>query len=468
MATRNKYPKSLSDPRAVLALQKRTHVQMPENYFALSWEQIHELRSKLQKGNESILQIAEKESRDLNEEETLAFNTGMEFIDSLQEELNIRSAAGTKNPVDTSLDGQRLPAGLLNNSGDKKHNGPAAKKDYRNLFGASGDMGGFTSLDDFLNSLTNRLKDERMDRRTFLAKDGPSGGYSVPEYWTASIFDTGLESEIVRPRATVYPMDSEMLHIPAWDSMNHTNGTMFGGFTISYLGENQDATPVTGKLRQITLTSHKVGIYTEISREAQTSGVSLETQLRTKLTQAVSFLLDRDFLTGNGISKPLGVLNSPSKITVARATASQVNYQDVYTLYGRLAPECQANAVWVASHSVLPQLMNMQVGNELIFNPITTGGIAGPVPMSLFGKPLLFTEKVPALGTEGDLMLVDFSQYALGLRQEVVLDISNAPGWTRDVISLRCIVRIDGSSLWQSAITPLNGSDTLSWCVVLQ
>jgi HK97 family phage major capsid protein len=326
------------------------------------------------------------------------------------------------------------------------------------------DKAGFNSLDDFLTSLTLRLKDERLDRRTFLAKDGPSGGYSVPEYWAASIFDQGLESEIVRPRATIYPMESETLKIPAWDSMNHTNGTMFGGFTIAYLGENQDATPVTGALRQVNLTSHKVGIYTEISREAQTSGISLELQLKTKLTQAVSFLLDRDFLTGDGVAKPLGALNSPSKITVVRATANQVNYADVYGMYGRLAPQCQNNAVWVASHSVLPQLLNMQVGGELVF----VYGIATATPLTLFGRPILFTEKTSALGAAGDLMLVDFSQYAIGLRQEIQIDVSNAPGWTRDVTSLRCILRTDGLSLWQDPITPLNGGDTLSWCVVLQ
>jgi hypothetical protein len=92
-------------------------------------------------------------------------------------------------------------------------------------------------------------------------------------------------------------------------------------------------------------------------------------------------------------------------------------------------------------------------------------GVSVPVPATLFGKPILFTEKTPALGTAGDLILCDLSQYAIGLRQDVILDRSNAPGWTRDVESFRVILRADGASLWSNAVTPANGTNTLSWCM---
>lgn len=465
---RTKYPKLLLDPKAGLIFQKRTKVNVPQDYYRLQWADLHSLRSNCLKGVESVLAIAEKENRDLNDEEKLAFDLGTQAIDAINEEFSLREARGTKEAFDNTGPNepvQRAPVSYSHNV--EKTTGPAVRKDFRSMFrpNQSGlDKAGFNSFDDFLNSLTNRLKDERMDRRAFMVKDAPSGGYAVPEFWAGDIFDQGLEGEIVRPRAVVYPMDSEILHVPAWDNMNHTNGSVYGGFTISYLGENQDATPVTGSLRSVTLTSHKIGIYTEISREAISSGISLEAQLKAKLVSAVSFLLDRDFLTGSGIARPQGVLNDSSRINVARATANQVNYADIIGMYGRLAPQCQQRAIWVASHSVLPQLLNMTVASELVF----VNGIATSAPLTLFGRPILFTEKTSALGTAGDLMLVDLSHYAIGMRQEIVLDISNAPGWTRDVVSLRAIVRVDGVGLWKDPITPVNGGDTLSWCVVLQ
>jgi HK97 family phage major capsid protein len=94
-------------------------------------------------------------------------------------------------------------------------------------------------------------------------------------------------------------------------------------------------------------------------------------------------------------------------------------------------------------------------------------GVSGPVPMTLFGKPILFTEKTPTLGTKGDVMLVDFSQYAIGLRQEVIVDSSLSPGWTQDKTSYRVIVRVDGIGTWNEAIAPFSGGNTLSWCVIL-
>ena len=87
--------------------------------------------------------------------------------------------------------------------------------------------------------------------------------------------------------------------------------------------------------------------------------------------------------------------------------------------------------------------------------------------MTLFGRPLIFTEKNPALGTRGDVMLIDPTQYAVGQRSELIVETSNAVGWLRDVVSMRAIVRHDGQSLWSAPQTPLDGGNTLSPIVVL-
>jgi HK97 family phage major capsid protein len=101
----------------------------------------------------------------------------------------------------------------------------------------------------------------------------------------------------------------------------------------------------------------------------------------------------------------------------------------------------------------------------------TSGTIAPAVKESdsnftLLGMPLLFTEKLPTLGNKGDLLLVNFSHYVLGMRKEVTLEKSNAPGWSRDVLSYRTILRADGMGKWNKAQTPKNG-DARSWCVTL-
>jgi HK97 family phage major capsid protein len=67
----------------------------------------------------------------------------------------------------------------------------------------------------------------------------------------------------------------------------------------------------------------------------------------------------------------------------------------------------------------------------------------------------------------GDLMLADFSQYVLGIRREVTVERSNAPGWTEDASDWRAIIRFDGQGKWNAPFTPAKGADSLSPFVTL-
>ena len=87
----------------------------------------------------------------------------------------------------------------------------------------------------------------------------------------------------------------------------------------------------------------------------------------------------------------------------------------------RLAPQCMGNACWIASQTALPSLLTMALNVGTGGGPAMLGNQPALVQsngqFSLLGKPMLFTEKVPALGTLGDLLLCDLSQYTIGLRK---------------------------------------------------
>ncbi len=77
-------------------------------------------------------------------------------------------------------------------------------------------------------------------------------------------------------------------------------------------------------------------------------------------------------------------------------------------------------------------------------------------------RPVIFTEKTETLGSAGDIMLCDFSQYVVGLRQGLRFDQSIHPGFTTDEIYARLIERHDGQPLWDKALTLEDGSTTVS------
>jgi HK97 family phage major capsid protein len=85
-----------------------------------------------------------------------------------------------------------------------------------------------------------------------------------------------------------------------------------------------------------------------------------------------------------------------------------------------------------------------------------------PIKSQIFGRPVIFTEKMSAQGTVGDIGCFDLSKYIIGQRQGLTIDLSNQVYWTTGHIAFRFTERVDGQPMVASAITPYKGSATLS------
>ena len=340
---------------------------------------------------------------------------------------------------------------------------------YRDLFGSAVDSGGFHGANEFFSTIASGLADRRLIQAgTMTEMVGSDGGFLVPSEFASELLDGSLEQEIVRPRARVVPMKSDEKKISGFSAQDHTGGSIYGLEPVWMAEAGPDAEMQVATVARLILHAHKFGVFAESSAELAADGTDYAVQLGTAMRGAMSFGLDSAFLTGNGVAKPLGVLNDPALITVAKETgqaADTILYDNLIKMLARLHPALLSDAVWVANPTTIPQLTTLSV-------PIGTGGQHVPVMTQAAGgfqiltRPVVFTEKVPVLGDRGDILLSAFSQYAIGLRQEVVLDQSHLPGWARDVISYRAILRVDGLGLWSGPVTPLHG-DTLSWCVAL-
>ncbi len=104
---------------------------------------------------------------------------------------------------------------------------------------------------------------------------------------------------------------------------------------------------------------------------------------------------------------------------------------------------------------------------------IGTAGVHIPVlsdasgRWTMLGKEVIFTEKTAALGTVGDLMLVDPTEYCVGIRSGIALEKSGHLGFQTDTSHVRAIIRLDGQPKSGSVVTPRTG-DTTSPFVALQ
>ncbi|WP_319524662.1 phage major capsid protein [uncultured Desulfosarcina sp.] len=332
--------------------------------------------------------------------------------------------------------------------------GPAVDRSYRGMFGEPRQTDD-AEQEAFVRAMTEGI--------------GTAGGFSVPEEQTARWLDESLADEIIRPRATVWPMTSSTRTVPGWDAKDQSGGELFGGFAMEFLAEEGEGTKQTGKLRSITMKAHKGAIFCDISNELREDGQGFESQLEMAMKKSISLGLDYHFMRGTGAGMPQGLLNSPALVTVSQESgqsADTVLFTNVSKMFARMYPAGRSKAVWLANETLIPQLMS-------IYIPVGDAGQVVPVfkesngTFTMLGRPVHFTSNLPALGDAGDLVFVDLSQYAIGLRKDMRVEKSNVPGWTQDLMSYRVIVRVDGMGTWNTYLTPRNG-DTLSWCVTLE
>lgn len=341
--------------------------------------------------------------------------------------------------------------------------------------------GEFSSLMDFVDTI-GHWKDPRdsavADRRKKIedamsSTDPASGGFLIPEEFRADLMVAALETAVVRPRATVIPMQSLRAAIPALDSTTNS-GSVYGGVVAYWTEEGAALVQSQPNFQRIVLEAKKLTAYTEIPNELRRdSAVSVEALVNTIFPRAIAWFEDIAFLTGTGVGEPLGIFNAtnPATIVAAKETgqpADSIVWENIVAMYARMLPSSLANAVWIAAPNTLPQLLTTALSIGTGGAPVGMALGDGAPRLTLLGLPVIISEKVSALGDQGDLNLVDFSQYLIGDRMAMEAETSADYKFGNDMYAMRFIERVDGRPWTQSAITPKNGGPTLSPFVQLE
>jgi HK97 family phage major capsid protein len=300
---------------------------------------------------------------------------------------------------------------------------------------------------------------------------GVTGGYVVPPEFHEKLQQIVAESNFIRPRAFVQPMSSATLQFPYLDiSTAQSAGVspFFGGVQMYWTEEAQSRTETEPQFKMMELKAHELSGYSVSSNVLLADAAfGLEKFLMTLFGQAIAWFEEYAFLQGNGVGKPLGMLAAPCTVSVTRANANQVGFADVAGMYSKLTPVSMNRAIWVHSPSVIPQLLQLKDGaNRAIFISIDQGATKRP-NWALLGLPTFCTEKLPALGTKGDLMLIDPALYVVGDRMQIEIAVSEHVNFLKNQMTWRVVERIDGQPWLDKAITLQDGSTQVSPFVVL-
>lgn len=383
--------------------------------------------------------------------------------------------------------GAQLAAERLNLSSGRHAAKMQALSDVANAPGAALD-GQFASIGEFVQTvwhnrqngkyrITGR-KAQELDSKLeivngYSIKVPDSGGFLVPEEYRAQLLMLALEASIVMPRATVIPMNTQTLTFPTVDATSNAS-SVFGGIVVYRTEEGAEFVESQAKFGKVKLDATKQTALAYLTNELiRDSAPSVSAILGQMLPQGLAYNADLDFLKGDGASEPLGALHAgnPGLLAIAAESGqptTTIVWQNVLRMYSRMLPSSIPNSVWLASPDTFVELATMAL-------TVGTGGSAvwitdatGSPQLTLLGRPVIMTEKTPGvLGQQGDLSLVDFSYYLVGIRDNLMIDTSDHFKFTSDQTTVRAIARNDGRPWLTSPITPQNGGPTLSPFVTL-
>lgn len=295
---------------------------------------------------------------------------------------------------------------------------------------------------------------------------GSSGGFLVPSEVVLTIESQLHEIALFHALALNVPMNAPTAVIPTVDfSATHETGQspLYGGLTLTWgYEENEERDEANPNFAAGQLVARDLEAYVAVSNQlVADGGEALGVYLTSLFTEALRAQVEYQCFRGDGVKKPLGILNAPALVTVARAGADAVAQADLAKMVRSLVPACFPRAVWACSVTALEKVTALSVYHA---NPSAEPGSS--LCGVLFGRPLFVTEKLPAVGTNGDVVLFDPKMYALG-RYVMEVGLSPHARFLNNQTVYRLLWRGDGQPIPRGTMTLADGATVAGAFVAL-
>jgi len=302
----------------------------------------------------------------------------------------------------------------------------------------------------------------------------PSGGGFLmqPDFMNVVLTRMYKMGEIASRVDKLPGLTSNSIKIPAIDETSRANGSRYGGVLGYWVAEGNAPTATNIKTRQIELDLKKVAALYYASDELL-ADTNLFSAISTRaFAEEITFQTEDAYWEGSGTGQPLGIMNAPCKVTVAKETGQATKtivYENVLNMYSRMWAPSRANAVWFINQDVEPQLygLSQTIGTAGVPVYLPAGGISGNPYGTMFGRPVIPIEYASTLGTEGDIVFADFSQYVAVDKGGPQMASSMHVQFLTDQMVFRLIYRVDGEPWWSAPLTPFKGSATKSPFITL-
>ncbi len=303
---------------------------------------------------------------------------------------------------------------------------------------------------------------------------GSDGGHLVPSDFATKIYARMYDDTSLLARTDIYTINSNRIELPRLDETSRVTGSRAGGVQAYWADEADTVTATKPKYGKCVLSLHKLFARGRSSDELlEDSPIALEQFLFKHFGDEINFLVNNSLINGTGAGQPLGILNADCVVSVSKEAgqaAATVNATNILKMWSRMWARSRANSVWLINQDVEPQLYSMQIGtgvaNQVVYMP--PGGLSAAPYATLMGRPVLPVEYCSTLGTVGDIILWDGSQWVSAVKSGGPKNaVSMHLHFDTDEMAFRTTYRLDSQPWWSAPLTPFKGSNTQSPAVTL-
>lgn len=297
------------------------------------------------------------------------------------------------------------------------------------------------------------------------------GGFMIPPEFSTALLTALAKAGVIAPKCRNFPVNNNLILPYVNKTTEATSWT--GGVTIYKPAEGVSKDSSKPAFAKCELKLNKMAAFVYATDELlQDSPIALETFLTTMVSTEMALTKDEDIINGSGAGEAQGIMNSPALISVTIETgqvAKTINFINVLKMWSRLYGPSMRNAVWLISQDSMQQIMQLSVVVGTGGAPVIVANATTALPERIFGAPIIWSPHCQTLGTTGDIILADFSQYITitkaGIGMETATSIHLK--FLQDETAFRFVVRFDGQGWWSSDVTPKHGSITVSPFVCL-
>lgn len=302
---------------------------------------------------------------------------------------------------------------------------------------------------------------------------GAEAGFLVLPEYSNEILKVAHDVGIVAKDCRHLKIKGNRIIINAVNETSRATGSRWGGIQVYWVAEGGSVTAKKPDFRQVDLKLNKLMGVNYATEEVLADQSALQGITTQGFGEEFAFMIDDAIINGTGAGMPLGVLNC-NAIQSKAIESSQDDYtvvaENIDGMYNLMPAKNRIKAKWYIIQDVEPQLnkMGYKMGTAAI--PVFTspaiiggGGIVGSPNGRLKNRDIQIIEQCQALGTVGDILFLDLSQYLIiekagGMKAAASMHVA----FLTDQQCFRFTYRLDGQPLWQAGITSFKGSVTRS------